>query len=236
MDPFKENNGFGPLSRKRGRNATYVSLSLLGSFVLFIMAISCNLQFWAFSFALSYLALFLGEVTRRLCLLTEEITHRTSRYRGSLKAVLKRTFSFQNDKIVAMCVIISLTIVGHYVLTEFSFSSNTSEYMALFFINISVVPLSLYITGLRESSPIEISELNERENKNVADGLAWCYYYGYLKIILPHLEKQINSSEKYRYLINVPKVFVLLPRTCLFPANGRIPDTNDRITQDGPLS
>ena len=38
-----------------------------------------------------------------------------------------------------------------------------------------------------------------------------------------------------RYLINFPKDFVLLPRTCLFPANGRTPDTYDRITQDGPL-
>ena len=234
MDASKENNGFGPLAKKRGRRAVYASLLALVVSILFIRTTSCDLNFWIFSFALSFLAVSLGEMTIRLCLLAEELQHKNSRYGGSWKAVLRTTFSLNCGKTVIVCVAIVLVIVLHY-LWEFRHSDHVSDYMALFFLNIGVVPLAMYLTGLRELSPIEVSELNERENKNVADGLAWCYYYGYLKLVLPHLEEQINKSEKYRRKIKVPRVFILLPKSCSFPSQGRISEVDDRIKVDGPL-
>lgn len=235
MDVSQENNGFGPLAEKRGKRAVYASLIALVVSILCIVAISSeDINFCVFSFALSTLAIFLGEIIRRLCLLMEEIKHKNSRYRGSWEVVLKTTFRFNGGKTVAVCVIFMLALVIHY-LWVFPRSIAHSQYVALIVLNIGVVPLALYLIGLRELSPIEVSELNERENKNVADGLAWSYYYGYLKLVLPHLEEQINKSEQHRYKIKVQKVFILLPKNCSFPANGRISEADDRIKTYGPL-
>lgn len=38
---------------------------------------------------------------------------------------------------------------------------------------------------LQKLSAVEVSELTESSKKNVAHGLAWSYYVGYLKIVLP---------------------------------------------------
>ena len=61
---------------------------------------------------------------------------------------------------------------------------------------------------------MEVSQINERENKNVADGLAWSYYFGYLKLVLPKLDEQIGKSEKYRYDVSRRKLYILLPKNC----------------------
>lgn len=35
---------------------------------------------------------------------------------------------------------------------------------------------------------MEVSELTESSKKNVAHGLAWSYYIGYLKVVLPRMQ------------------------------------------------
>lgn len=45
--------------------------------------------------------------------------------------------------------------------------------------------LQLFPFHLQHPSAAEISEMYERNNCNVAQGLAWSYYVGYLKFILP---------------------------------------------------
>lgn len=39
--------------------------------------------------------------------------------------------------------------------------------------------------SLQPLAPAEISAICEKQNFNVAHGLAWSYYVGYLKLILP---------------------------------------------------
>ena len=53
----------------------------------------------------------------------------------------------------------------------------------VFFFNCFVVPQLLYQVGVQQLSPVETSDLNERGNKNVADGLAWSCYFDYLKLV-----------------------------------------------------
>ena len=70
--------------------------------------------------------------------------------------------------------------------------------------------------------------MNEKENKNVADGLAWSYYFGYLKLVLPKLKEQISKSKpELRYAIKEEKLLILLPKTCYTRAN--IVDADDRV-------
>ena len=84
-----------------------------------------------------------------------------------------------------------------------------------------------------ELSPVETSEINEREQENLADGLAWGYYFGYLKLVLPKLEEQIAKSEQFRYKITMKKLFILLPQEGFTEDN--IEDADDRVKWAGNL-
>ena len=80
---------------------------------------------------------------------------------------------------------------------------------------------------------METSDLNEKENKNVADGLAWSYYFGYLTLVLPKLKDQIGKSELFRYIITKNRLFILLPKTCFTCAD--IKDADPRVKWVGNL-
>ncbi|XP_015263515.1 PREDICTED: uncharacterized protein LOC107107713, partial [Gekko japonicus] len=67
-------------------------------------------------------------------------------------------------------------------------------------------------------SAAEISEICERNSLNVAHGLAWSYYIGYLKIILPYLKDSIRVfNENNNCLLKCKKTWklhILIPLTC----------------------
>ena len=104
MDLQQQNNGFGPISKPRGR-ASVITASLmivLASAVHFTIAYSSEnkegrvgFHFLLFSFALLILSFVLGELVRRLCLVSEEIRHKETRYKGSWKKVFTSTFTFR---------------------------------------------------------------------------------------------------------------------------------------------
>ena len=93
--------------------------------------------------------------------------------------------------------------------------------------NCFLAPQLSFLVGLRELSSAEVSQINERENKNVADGLAWSYYFGYLKMVLPKL------VDNFRYDITEKKLFILIPKTC-FTYN-EIKNADVRIKTAGNL-
>jgi len=48
--------------------------------------------------------------------------------------------------------------------------------------------------------------------------LAWCYFYGYLKIILPHIKrKMLEFSQEHKVKFEVDKLLILAPKTCMMP-------------------
>ena len=75
--------------------------------------------------------------------------------------------------------------------------------------------------------------MKEKENKNVADGLAWSYYSGYLRLVLPELKVQIGKSELFRYEIRREKLFISLPKTCFTFAD--IVEADTRVKWVGNL-
>lgn len=48
-------------------------------------------------------------------------------------------------------------------------------------------------------------------------GLAWSYYYGYLEIILPGLDKRVIECRKFDPLPVYPKMVIILPVSCRCP-------------------
>ena len=242
MEPQQQNNGFGPLSKPRGKAAILAaSLVILISGVMHVkMTISQasgekesrdKLHITIFGAALLTLSLVLGEVVRRLCLVIEEIKHKQTRYEGSWRKVFISTFTFTYGRSILIVGVVSLIIVS-YFLYEHRNTFCRSEYALFFSMNCFLVPQLLFLVGLRELSSVEVSHINERENKNVADGLAWGYYFGYLKLVLPILEGQMGKSE-YKYKITKKKLFILLPKTCYTYAT--IVEADERIKCAGNL-
>ena len=224
MDPQQQNNGFGPISKPRGRTSVITASFLIvlsGAVhcVYFKIAYSSEdkegrveFHFLLFGFALLILSFVLGELVRRLCLVSEEIRHKETRYKGSWKKVFTSTFTFRHGRTALVVVIASLLFV-FYFLYEHCNTCCRSEYAILFSLNCFLSPLLLFLIGLREISSVGLSEINENNNKNVADGLAWGYYFGYLKMVLPIIAERIGQTD-YKYLIPIHKLFILIPKTC----------------------
>ncbi|XP_030085321.1 stimulator of interferon genes protein isoform X4 [Serinus canaria] len=70
----------------------------------------------------------------------------------------------------------------------------------------------------QKPSAVEMSEMSERSKQNVANGLAWSFYVGYLKIVLPRVKK--SMEEFSRANPNLPacrktwKLHILVPLSC----------------------
>ena len=234
----QENNGFGPISKPRGKAATYASVVVvIISAIVLVFSVKKKegkegIHFMIFAVALLTLSFFLGELGRRMCLVAEEIKQKEARYEGNWKHVFNFTFTFNYGRCILVLVVGSTVIVVH-ALYEHNEAFSRSHYAILFLLNCLLVPQLLFLVGLRELSPVETSEINERENKNVADGLAWSYYFGYLKLVLPKLEEQIGKSDDFRYKITKQKLFILLPKTCYTCDD--IVDADNRVKFAGHL-
>ena len=235
MDRQQENNGFGPFSKSRG-NASLLAALFVVAFCTVVhlkIAHSTGNQqgrdevfFLLFISALLTLSLAVGEVVRRACLGIEEIQHRQTRYEGSWTKVFNSTFAFKYARTILVVGVASFLIVSFALYLDCD-TFCRAEYAIFFSLNCFLAPQLLFLVGLRELSSVEVSEINERENKNVADGLAWSYYFGYLKLVLPHLEGQIGKSD-YKYKITKKKLFILLPKNCYTYAT--IEEADPRIT------
>ena len=241
MDRQQENNGFGPLSKPRGKASLLAALFVVSFCVVVHLKIAHStgnqqgrdeFVFLLFISALLILSLAVGEVVRRACLGIEEIRHKQTRYEGSWKKVFNSTFAFKDGLAILVVGVASFLTVSSVLYRDCD-TFCRAEYAIFFSLNCFLAPQLLFLVGLRELSNVEVSQINERENKNVADGLAWSYYFGYLKLVLPNLEGQIVISEHYRYKITKKKLFILLPKNCYTYAT--IEEADPRITVAGNL-
>lgn len=232
----QENNGFGPLFKRRGRTATVTSAIIgVGSGAMLFFGVKeeeKKIHYLVFTAALLTLSFAFGELLRRLSLVSEEIQHKKTRHHGKWKSVFKTTFTFDHGGCILLTAIFSAIVLCYQLYEQYEVFSR-SDFAILFFLNCLVVPQLLFLVGLRQLSPVETSDLNEKENKNVADGLAWSYYFGYLKLVLPYLKDQIAKSEHFRYKIKRKKLFILLPKTCYTHAD--IVNADPRVKWAGNL-
>ncbi|EDO35285.1 predicted protein [Nematostella vectensis] len=263
MRRAEENNGFGTIPKRRNQHTPFYAS--IGMIVVIIVAFTSYhitsygddrnraMRQYSFTFSLAYLAFLVGELLRRCCLFAEEYRHIETRYNGSLKKAIQTTFSFGHNNVLFVASLLffvvfvasndpngsSSVIQGNSTAEPHTEMRQTSGWQGLwgqFIISALLTPLVVHLLGLRELSKVEESQLNEKENKNVADGLAWSYYFGYLKFVLPELEKQIEKTSKFRSKEKfVKKMFILIPSNCFW--DDKIPgsdyDPQNRITFEG---
>ncbi|KAM7142185.1 stimulator of interferon genes protein isoform 1-T6 [Molossus nigricans] len=204
----------------------------------FVLLSACLVAFWGLSeppdrilqwLVLHQASLQLGLLFKRVCNLVEELCHVHSRYQGSYW------------RAVQACLGCPIRFVTLLLLSCFYY---------IFFPNISGLPFTwlLSLLGLSEAlsillnfqvpAPAEVSTVCEQNNFNVAHGLAWSFYIGYLKLILPGLRARIRSfNQLHDNMLRSAgshRLYILFPLDCGVSDNLNVVDPNIRFLNELP--
>eukprot|EP00794_Sanderia_malayensis_P011345 gene11344-12528_t len=220
----QQNNGFGPIPEKRGKKALLMALGFFGGFILFVCLICWSkknqkkeLGFFVMAIATSLSAVIFGHLIKRLCLFAEEYSHLKTRYEGDRLKAAKKCFWTAELKVTYLALFCSSIVsVAIWHFRGVTFANESAEILGI----ILFLPLFTFSIGLQKPSEVELSTINESNNKNVADGLAWSYYFGYLKIVLPNLDStlcktcKLHEGKPLNEYIKDDKIFIVIPKNC----------------------
>ncbi len=230
------NHGFGPIPEKRKKRAALLSVAL--SFVIMVVLLGgftqpksklyvtnmtktdddemiCNQYYHVgvFIWSLNLTGVILGELMNRFCLVFEEYFHLYTRYSGSKKKMFYACFSDISFRAVIFGFLVAFITISTTLLFQGT-DYFKYEYIEIILSGVGSGSFVLYLLSLDALSRVQISSLMENNNRLVASGIAWFYYFGYLKIILPVLCDKVENSEWRDIQLSSKKLFILLPRDC----------------------
>ncbi|XP_052429710.1 stimulator of interferon genes protein [Carassius gibelio] len=158
-----------------------------------------------------------------MCLLAEEwLFHSKQRYHGKINKIFQACF--RRHVVLGMCPICLL------VLWKISFSGEQKSTIAL----MCAVSLLLKSSGFLGPAPVEISEICEMKKMNVAHGLAWSFYLGYLRFLLPDLQNKVIQYSSTKGKLSSPRLHILLPLNARVPTKPEDEDTNVIFSENLP--
>lgn len=162
--------------------------------IAYVMALHCLIaQSWHFVVS--------------LCEFSEELAHIHSRYNGDYLKALQTSLSTRST-----CFMIFAAFFCYILYTEDPLPA-IIHVVLLFLCN-----LLSKCFGIQDPTQAMISEITEKKQQNVAHGLAWSYYVGYLKFILPALKRLVKEfNEENNNLLKSPetlKLYILMPLSC----------------------
>ncbi|XP_029021684.1 stimulator of interferon genes protein isoform X2 [Betta splendens] len=162
--------------------------------------------------AMVMLILTLGPLLHGVCLLAEEVLHHSNtRYRGRrlLSHVPPACGLWGKTLLAAGLASLLLYLVGNPL-------PERGQCAKLLFMS-SVLYALLKSLGVLAPSGVEVSDICEGRKMNVAHGLAWSFYLGYLRLVLPHLEASIakfratHRGEGHTWTCGSKKLLILIP-------------------------
>ncbi|XP_036403548.1 stimulator of interferon genes protein [Megalops cyprinoides] len=157
-----------------------------------------------------------------VCHLAEEwLHHLTPRYGGSPARALRACFSA--TPLLAVAVVALVLGAGGVQLGADGWGTVAVT---------CGLSLLLKAFGVLGPTPVEISRICEERKMNVAHGLAWSFYIGYLKLVLPKLEALIDHYRTQRKLSIMGhrdswRLHILLPLNAFIP--DKLEDADNRI-------
>ncbi|XP_047208650.1 stimulator of interferon genes protein [Girardinichthys multiradiatus] len=160
--------------------------------------------------ALAALIVTLGPLLHGLCLLAEEVLHHSNtRYQG-------RSFL---GHILPACGLGGKTLLAAAMaglllyMTRHSLLHNGQSWELI--VLVSVLYTLFKSLGVLGPSEVEVSDICEERKMNVAHGLAWSFYLGYLQLVLPCLEKSFDTFHASHHdslrVRGSQKLFILIP-------------------------
>ncbi|KAK9517714.1 hypothetical protein VZT92_023060 [Zoarces viviparus] len=159
--------------------------------------------------AMAILILTLGPLLHGLCLLAEEMLHHSNtRYRGRrLLSHLLPACGFGGKTLLAAGLAgLLLYLAGHPL-------PHKGQCWKLLILT-SVLYTLFKSLGVLGPSEVEVSDICEVRKMNVAHGLAWSFYLGYLRLVLPRLEDSIKAFCETRKALcgrGSRKLLILVP-------------------------
>ncbi|XP_007461503.1 PREDICTED: stimulator of interferon genes protein [Lipotes vexillifer] len=217
------------IPRPRGHRAQKAALVLLGA---------CLVALWGLGelpdYTLQWLVLHLasqqmGVLIKGVCSLAEELCHVHSRYQGSYW------------KAVRACLGCPMHRGALLLLSCYFYCSLPNVAGLPFTWMLALLGLSQALNillGLQGLAPAEISAICEKRNFNVAHGLAWSYYIGYLRLILPGLQARIQIYNQFHNNVlrgaGSHRLHILFPLDCGVPDDLSVADANIRFLHKLP--
>ncbi|KGL97821.1 Stimulator of interferon genes protein, partial [Charadrius vociferus] len=189
----------------RAQRATYLLLALCATALYLagepLMPTARTLTF-------HFVVLEIRALLKGICYLAEEIFHLQSRHHGSFWRALSACFSLHwHGPMLLICG-------SAYVALLDGDGQPLSLHLGL----ASLCELLVLALGLHKPSEVEMSEMSERSKQNVAHGLAWSYYIGYLKIVLPRVKKSMEEFSRANPNMltcrETWKLHILVPLNC----------------------
>ncbi|XP_033100648.1 stimulator of interferon genes protein-like [Anneissia japonica] len=189
------------------------------------VAYNIHMYHYIFALVISFCCAIIGKAIQCFCVFTEEIRHIDSRHNNSYWLAFKSCFQVFFTKASSLGVgVMVFGVILMRITYEQLFDHHVAHflYWPSFISSVGVAMITNYMFGFKTLSVVELSEIHESTNTNVAQGLAWSYFTGYLKIILPHLKDKINEDTRWKKELedkNLPCiVFAIVPLNCKIPA------------------
>ncbi|XP_067422694.1 stimulator of interferon genes protein [Emydura macquarii macquarii] len=218
------------IPKPREKRAHYMTCIFIAICIFVLYLLEQSWHHAAEYITVHFMALQIGALLRGVCNFMEEIWHVESRYRSSRWRVVKACLSpslYRQPLLLVVCV---------------------CSYMALFretwlprFLNLTLICLCQLLNfafGLQSPSAVEMSEICEKNNRNVAHGLAWSYYVGYLKLVLPCLKDSIRDFNRANNNLlkckETWKLHILIPLSCEIHDDLKKADSNIQYWKDLP--
>ena len=166
-----------------------------------------------FSTLLSFLGIILGTLVDRISLIFEERHHVTARYGGSKKKMFKACFTgIWWRSVIIVKIFAALFIIALFLLTEISVEVTTC--FAYIVGGISVGPFIINMLNLNTQSEVHVSTILEEKGKNIANALAWHYYFNYLKQALTKFTELTSDNRGLPVELSENKLLLLLSHDC----------------------
>ncbi|XP_053105770.1 stimulator of interferon genes protein [Hemicordylus capensis] len=200
------------IPKPRGNWAQYMNYVCIVVWALILYLTEQSPYHIARCLIIHFTALEVGALLKGICTFTEEMRHVTSRYHGNyLKALNACLDLHRHGLLLLLCAVSYLLLLRN---TELSKEIDLCLNLSL----VSLCELLSITFGLKHPSAAEISEICEKNNLNVAHGLAWSYYVGYLKVILPGLKDSIQNFNRSNNILlkceKTWKLHILIPLSC----------------------
>ncbi|CAK7320664.1 stimulator of interferon genes protein isoform X1 [Vulpes vulpes] len=168
----------------------------------------------------------LGLLFKGVCYLPEELCHLHSRYQGSYWRATRA------------CLGCPIRCGALLLLSCYFYGSLPNIAGLPFTWMLALLGLSQALNILLELqglAPAEVSAVCEKRNFNVAHGLAWSYFIGYLRLILPGLPARIQALHNNMLQgIGSHRLHILLPLDCGVPDDLSVVDPNIRFLYELP--
>lgn len=199
------------IPKERGNRARVIAF--ISSIILATIVWGSNYNFAKIArlAALHVLITGLNALVKGLCDFLEEIHHLKTRYYGKWTEAAKACFNFKGlvvSFLFPLCGLLFLAI------NDESFQTSLIRDILL----ASICNLLYIATGFQTPTQVDVSEICEKNKLNVAHGLAWSYYIGYLKIILPEFKESLRlfkkENKELRSRNETCKLHILIPVSC----------------------